>query len=160
MTANPDESRRSIVDIYRYVDGTRIRERGAIMFERTLQDDFVKFHALADRLTSGRPAIRSYISNSAYFDSPSLRGMRCYLTHAWPNIQLSDLPGDVKRLGDADENVFDIRTGVPIAAFTRPLAEHPSKQVSFSELAASRSQKYAFLADHTRDFPARAVSND
>jgi len=39
MTANPGEELRSIVDLYRELDGEVIRERGAIMFERTIQDD-------------------------------------------------------------------------------------------------------------------------
>lgn len=146
MTANPSEALRGIVDIYRELDGEVIREKGAIMFERTIQDDYVKFHALADRLTAGRPAIRAFITNSAYLDNPTLRGMRCYLTHTWEKTWLLDLHGDVKRAGDGDENVFDIRTGVAVAVFlrTQEAASYPCSV--FGELAGQRTDKYRFLS--------------
>lgn len=146
MTANPSEALRGIVDIYRQLDGEVIREKGAIMFERTIQDDYVKFHALADRLTAGRPAIRAYITNSAYLDNPTLRGMRCHLTHAWEATWLLDLHGDVKRAGDGDENVFDIRTGVAIAVFLRTPDIASSARSVFGELAGQRTDKYRFLS--------------
>jgi predicted helicase len=157
MTANPSEELRGIVDIYRDVDGEPIRERGAIMFERTLQDDYVKFHALADRLTAGRPAIRAYITNSAYLDNPTHRGMRCHLMHAWESLWLLDLHGDVKRAGDGDHNVFDIRTGVAIGVFLR-LSSTPAKaQAVFSELSGTRDDKYRVLSKqsiHTTEWSA------
>lgn len=145
MTANPAEELRGIVDIYRDLDGEVIRERGAIMFERTIQDDYVKFHALADRLTVGIPAIRTYITNSAYLDNPTLRGMRCYLTNHWQATWLLDLHGDIKRPGEDDENVFDIRTGVAISIFLRKPKAESSSSVLFSDLAGKRTDKYHFL---------------
>jgi hypothetical protein len=157
MTANPGEKLRGLVDIYRELDGQPIRERGAIMFERTLQDDYIKFHAFADRVTSGHPAIRAYISNSAYLDNPTLRGMRCHLTHGWSAAWLLDLHGDIKRSGEGDENVFEIRTGVAIAIFLRRLRPGAKSRAVFAELAGSRAAKYRFLGTrsiHTTDWVA------
>jgi hypothetical protein len=154
-TANPSEALRGIVDIYRKLDGEVIREKGAIMFERTIQDDYVKFHAFADRITADRPAIRAYITNSAYLDNPTLRGMRCYLTHTWEATWLLDLHGDVKRAGDGDENVFDIRTGVAIAVFLRTPHMATKPRSVFGELAGQRTDKYRFLSTgslHTTDW--------
>ncbi len=145
MSANLTAELRRIVDIYRRVDGEVIRERGAIMFERTLQDDYVKFHAFADRLTEGIPAIRAYITNSAYLDSPSLRGMRCYIADQWPSVWLLDLCGDVKRASGGDENVFDIRTGVAVAVLLRPAQARSVRRAAFCELSGPRATKYSLL---------------
>jgi predicted helicase len=154
MTANPNKDLKGIVDIYRKVDGETIRERGAIMFERTIQDDYVKFHALADRLIEGHPAIRAYITNSAFLDSPTLRGMRWHLNQSWNEIRLIDLHGDIKRGERADENVFDIRTGVAISVYSRSPTKHQNQHTTFKEIIGPRSKKYEFLANSS------IVSND
>jgi len=109
----------------------------------------VKFHALADRLTVGIPAIRAYITNSAYLDNPTLRGMRCYLTGQWPGVWLLDLHGDVKRADEGDENVFEIRTGVAIAVFLRPPVLKPNGKVAFAHLVGQRMDKYSFLSSQS-----------
>ena len=129
--------------------GVRIKERGAITFERNLQDDYVKFHALADRLTASHPAIRAYVTNSAYIDNPTLRGMRCYLAHSWDAAWLLDLNGDVKRGIPGDENVFDIRTGVAVSVFLRGQRAASSRRPVFGELEGKRTAKYAFLGKHS-----------
>jgi len=48
ISSNLTPEMRSIVDRYRYVDGERIKERGALQFEINLQDDYVKFCRLCE----------------------------------------------------------------------------------------------------------------
>ncbi len=65
MSANLSPGARALVDAYRYVDEQKIVEKSAIVFERTLQDDYVKFHALGESLVSDSGAgVLGYISNS------------------------------------------------------------------------------------------------
>ncbi len=150
MSANLSSKLREIVDIYRKVDGEVIHEHGAIMLERTLQDDYIKFHAFADLLTKKYPAIRAFITNSGFLDGPTLRGMRCYLVQNWDSIWLFDLHGDLKRSDGDDTNVFDIRTGVAISIFIRSLAK-PNKlpNISFAEIIGTREEKYSFLGSNS-----------
>jgi predicted helicase len=62
QSANLSQVHRALVDRYRFVDGERIRERGALQFEKNIQDDYVKFFALAEDLLASAPmaALRTF----------------------------------------------------------------------------------------------------
>jgi predicted helicase len=147
MSANLSDDARKIVEPYRFLDGERIRERGAIMFERTIQDDYVKFFAKSCSLLSERAGVLAFISNSAYTHNPTLRGMRRELLRRFTRLFILDLHGDRKSLDGGDQNVFDIRTGVAISILSRTPVETASEQVSRSDLACTRASKYKFLLE-------------
>ena len=66
-SANLGDDARSLIEPYRFVQGQRIRERGALQLEKNLQDDYVKFFAFSESLhTASKTGILSFISNSGY----------------------------------------------------------------------------------------------
>jgi predicted helicase len=149
LSANMAPHHRALVERYRFVSGERIRERGALQFEKNIQDDYVKFYALAeDALASSGFAILGYVSNGNFLDAATLRGLRASLCERFPVRQLTDLHGDGtgKSLGDADgkdENVFDILQGVAIGLFARcPNSAARSRR---TDLGGSRDSKFKFL---------------
>ncbi|MCA1678814.1 MAG: hypothetical protein LC777_07640, partial [Actinobacteria bacterium] len=68
----------------KFVAGVRIRERGALQFEKNVQDDYVKFIRLAqtsiDRCGTGVTAL---ITNHAYIDNTTFRGLRWSLLQTY-----------------------------------------------------------------------------
>jgi len=145
MSANLSETSRALVEPFRFVDGERIVERGALVFERALQDDYVKFFALGFHLlnVSGVGFV-SMISNSGYLRSPHHRGMRSHIKQEFSRYRVLDLHGDIKRGSDDDENVFDIRTGVAIALGER--VPGPSEfACAVASLTGPRTHKEAVL---------------
>lgn len=146
-SANLSGAARKIVEPYRSLDGERIRERGAIMFERTIQDDYVKFFAKSCSLLAERARVLAFVSNSAYTHNPTLRGMRRELLRRFTRLLILDLHGDRKSLEGEDQNVFDIRTGVAISILSRAPVENAGAQVSRADLVCTRAEKYKFLLE-------------
>jgi predicted helicase len=132
------------------VDGVLIREKSAIVFERTIQDDYVKFFALARNLvTKSGTGVLGFISNSSYQDNINLRGMRCELIRLFDQIEIVDLHGaalqDQSHKSDQrDQNVFDIRTAVSIFIGSSNSA-HVIKKISRCDLYGSRDSKSDLL---------------
>ncbi|MEX2445192.1 MAG: type ISP restriction/modification enzyme [Alkalispirochaeta sp.] len=149
MSANMNETSRALVEPFRYVDGIRIVERGALVLERGLQDDYIKFFALTFQLLNmSGIGLVSMISNSAYLNSPHHRGLRWYIRQTFSRYRALDLHGDIKSGGDEDHNVFDIKTGVAIG-----LGEIlPGSSVftcTTASLSGSRARKEAALNART-----------
>ena len=145
MSANLGEQVRNLVDPYRYVDGTRMRERGAISFERAIQDDYVKFLAYAQfLLEQAKIGLLGMITNASYMDNPTMRGMRCSLCNSYKCLSFVHLHGDSKRDPTTDENVFDIQTGVSVI-IGRRLIDVEKNSCSRTDLLGSRSTKYSAL---------------
>jgi predicted helicase len=156
MSANLSKESRQLVDRFRYVDGTKISEKSAIVFERTLQDDYVKFHAFAGaRLGESHAGVLGYISNNSYLENINLRGMRSELLDSYERISLLDLHGDADRRevtesGEKDENIFDIKQGVAVFLARRLPTSHTGKaEVERSDLLGTRSSKYETLTRST-----------
>ena len=148
-SANLSEGARRIVEPYRFVDGERIHERGAIMFERTIQDDYVKFFAKSCSLLAERTGVLAFISNSAYTHNPTLRGMRRELLRRFTRLLVLDLCGDRKSLDEGDQNVFDIRMGVAVSILSRPPVENAGERVRRADLSCARASKYKFLLENS-----------
>jgi len=76
-SCNLQESAVAFVEPFRYVDGVKIQERGALKFETILQDDYVKFWGLGIRILESTPSgIISMISNNGFLTNRVLRGFR------------------------------------------------------------------------------------
>jgi predicted helicase len=153
LSANLSPAQRATVARYREVDGERIRERGALQFEKNIQDDYVKFFALAEDVLLRSPwAVLCYISNGNYLDADTLRGLRASLCSSFQERLLLDLHGDGSgsQLPDAsgkDENVFEILQGVAIGLFARG-PTLPDLTIR-GDRGGSRAEKFAVLARST-----------
>lgn len=152
MSANVTEAAIKLIEPFRYVDGIRITEKGALALELNLQDDYVKFFGAMMQYAKRVPEfIGSYISNFRYLDSSSLRGFRKYLLDNFTDIDVLNLGGhlaNAAELGCADDNVFDIVQGVAIAVVRR--THTPGEgEVGFRRLFGDRESKYEALATRT-----------
>lgn len=152
-SANLGPTARQSIEPYRYVDGARIRERGALQFEKNLQDDYVKFIRFGQwRIERTGQGILSLITNHAYLDNPTLRGMRQSLINSFTDIYIVDLHGNAKRKettpsGGKDENVFDIQQGVAIAIFVKELGSTAPARVHHADLWGLRDDKYHAISE-------------
>ena len=130
-----------------------------------LSDDYVKFIRFAQwRIEKTGFGILAFISNHAYLDNPTFRGMRQSLMRSFDDIYFLDLHGNAKKKercpdGSKDENVFDIQQGVAIGIFVKrlpvgsspPLEKegrgdlpHPAN-VRHADLYGLREAKYKWL---------------
>ena len=150
MSANLKPQHRILVDPYRFVDGEKIRERGALQLEKNLQEDYVKFIRLTEAVTQeAGEGVVGLITNHAYLDNPTLRGLRRSLIDTFPNLWLLDLHGNTRRremcpLPEPDRNVFDIQQGVAILIGQRHSSASRSG-INWAELWGPREAKYKAL---------------
>lgn len=85
-----------------------------------LQDDYVKFIRFAqEKIDENGEGVIGFITNNAYLDNPTFRGMRQSLMKSFDEIFILDLHGNVMQKekcpdGSKDENVFNIRQGVAV----------------------------------------------
>jgi len=123
MSSNLGSYAVKLIEPFRFVDGQRIVERGALALELNLQDDYVKFFAFMMRkLSSVGLHVGGYISNFRFLSSSSLRGMRSLMMESASNLTFLNLGGHIAERGNlnvADDNVFDIEQGVAISLIRR-----------------------------------------
>ena len=138
---------RLIVEPYKYIEGVRIKEKGALQFEKNLQDDYVKFIAWSEKTaTATGLGIVAIISNNGFLDTPTLRGMRWHLNNTFSKLYFLDLHGSTKRPINGDDSVFEIQQGVAISFFIKSFSDNQgSKTIFRSDLLGSRNFKYKFL---------------
>lgn len=90
-----------------------------------LLDDYVKFIRFAEsKIEKQGGGIFAFISNNAFLDNPTFRGMRYHLLRTFDKIYILDLHGNARKKettpsGDKDDNVFDIMQGVSINIFVK-----------------------------------------
>ncbi len=155
QSGNLSEDHVALIDPYRSVDGARIKEKGMLQFEKNINNDYIKFVALAESLIAKRGyGVLSYITSHGYLKSSSFRGMRQHLMSTFDQILILDLHGnsevrEVVPQGLADKNVFDIKQGVSIiiAWKTGEETNQSSASVRYSELWGSRQSKYDALSE-------------
>lgn len=123
-----------------------------------LKDDYVKFIRFAQwRIEKTGYGVLAFITNHAWLNNPTFRGMRKSLMDTFDSIWVLDLHGSAKRASkgrnnEKDENVFDIQQGVAISFFVKKVRSKRSSQpatVKHAELRGARDSKYEFLASHT-----------
>ncbi|MDP8211744.1 MAG: type ISP restriction/modification enzyme [Candidatus Zapsychrus exili] len=153
-SANLTEQTRALVGRFKYIDGVKIKERGALQLEKNLQDDYIKFLAFAeDRLNFATTGICGMICNHGFVDNPTLRGVRWSLLNNFRKIWIFDLHGNVNRGekakdGSNDQNVFDIKdTGVAIfIGLKGKIKSTPNNKIFKNDLWGDREDhKYPFL---------------
>ena len=120
MSSNLTSYAKSLIEPFRYVKNQKIIEKSAIVLERTLQDDYVKFLGIANHIIDKTQyGVIGMITNNSYLEAIGLRGLRYTLLDNYEKVDLIDLHGDSNKRetfhGKKDENVFDIQKGVSIA---------------------------------------------
>ena len=140
----------ALVEVYRSVDGSRIKEKGALAFEMALQDDYVKFFGLVDKCRNNSLYLVSgMISNSRFLNGMYLRGMRGHRSKSYDLITLLDLGGQVSERAEVvgyDENVFDIEQGVAISFFAATQG-FQERTVAYRRVTGTRAQKLSLLLE-------------
>ena len=154
LSANLTEQARQLVGRFKFIDGVKVHERGALQLEKNLQDDYIKFLAFAeDRLNDAVIGVCAMICNHGFIDNPTLRGVRWSLFSNFHRIWVLDLHGNVNR-GERtpddsdDQNVFDIKdAGVAIFLGIKGRRDIATdNQIRKSDIWGNREvHKYPFL---------------
>ena len=90
-----------------------------------LQDDYVKFLRLAEwRIAFSTTGVLGFITNHAWLDNPTFKGMRKHLLETFDQRTVLDLHGNANKQetapdGSLDQNVFEIKQGVAISVLAR-----------------------------------------
>lgn len=123
-----------------------------------LLDDYVKFIRFAEsKIEKQVGGIFAFISNNAFLDNPTFRGMRYHLLKTFDKIYILDLHGNTRKKettpsGDKDDNVFDIMQGVSINIFIKTTQDSSNLATIYHyDLYGKRKDKYNFLAKNTLD---------
>jgi hypothetical protein len=117
-----------LLEDYKQVDGQPLEEKNP----KWLQDDYVKFIRFAEwRIEQTGQGVVAFITNHAYLDNPTFRGMRAHLLHTFQRLYIVNLHGNARRKerapnGSPDENLFDIQQGVAILIAVRAPDKFPS----------------------------------
>ncbi len=135
------------IENYKMVNGKPLAEKNI----KWLQDDYVKFIRFAQtRIDENGEGVIGFITNHAYLDNPTFRGMRRSLLNSFDEIYILDLHGNALKKekcpdGSADENVFDIRQGVAIALFIKKKNGGGECRVYHADAWGRRQDKYDLL---------------
>jgi len=117
-----------LIEDYKQVDGQPLEEKNP----KWLQDDYVKFIRFAEwRIEQTGQGVVAFITNHAYLDNPTFRGMRARLLRTFQRLYIVNLHGNARRKerapdGSPDENLFDIQQGVAILIAIRKPNKFPN----------------------------------
>ncbi|MBH0304621.1 N-6 DNA methylase [Helicobacter pylori] len=125
-----------------------------------LLDDYVKFMRFAqNKIESLGHGLFGFISNNAFLDNPTFRGLRCSLLECYDELYILNLHGNARKKeetpqGAKDENVFNIMQGVSINLFVKKAQTTKQKilqKICYYDVYGERAEKYAFLAQNDLD---------
>ncbi|GAA7864958.1 DNA methyltransferase [Helicobacter pylori] len=118
-----------------------------------LLDDYVKFMRFAqNKIESLGHGLFGFISNNAFLDNPTFRGLRRSLLECYDELYILNLHGNARKKektpqGAKDENVFNIMQGVSINLFVKK-AQITKQKIHYYDVYGERAEKYAFLAQN------------
>ncbi|WP_367704559.1 type ISP restriction/modification enzyme [Helicobacter pylori] len=121
-----------------------------------LLDDYVKFMRFAqNKIKSLGHGLFGFISNNAFLDNPTFRGLRRSLLECYDELYILNLHGNARKKektpqGAKDENVFNIMQGVSINLFVKK-AQTTKQKIRYYDVYGERAEKYAFLAQNDLD---------
>lgn len=120
-----------------------------------LLDDYVKFMRFAqNKIESLGHGLFGFISNNAFLDNPTFRGLRRSLLECYDELYILNLHGNARKKektpqGAKDENVFNIKQGVSINLFVKKAQATKQKiYYYYYDVYGERAEKYAFLAQN------------
>ncbi|GAA9102013.1 DNA methyltransferase [Helicobacter pylori] len=118
-----------------------------------LLDDYVKFMRFAqNKIESLGHGLFGFISNNAFLDNPTFRGLRRSLLECYDELYILNLHGNARKKektpqGADDDNVFNIKQGVSINLFVKK-AQTTKQKIHYYDVYGERAEKYAFLAQN------------
>ncbi|WP_165531729.1 type ISP restriction/modification enzyme [Helicobacter pylori] len=118
-----------------------------------LLDDYVKFMRFAqNKIELLGHGLFGFISNNAFLDNPTFRGLRRSLLECYDELYILNLHGNARKKeetpqGAKDENVFNIMQGVSINLFVKK-AQTTKPKIYYYDVYGERAEKYAFLAQN------------
>ncbi len=118
-----------------------------------LLDDYVKFMRFAqNKIESLGHGLFGFISNNAFLDNPTFRGLRRSLLKCYDELYILNLHGNARKKektlqGAKDENVFNIMQGVSINLFVKK-AQTTKQKIHYYDVYGQRAEKYAFLTQN------------
>ncbi|WP_259457459.1 N-6 DNA methylase [Helicobacter pylori] len=118
-----------------------------------LLDDYVKFMRFAqNKIESLGHGLFGFISNNAFLDNPTFRGLRRSLLECYDELYILNLHGNTRKKeetpqGAKDENVFNIMQGVSINLFVKKV-QVVKQKICYYDVYGQRAEKYAFLAQN------------
>ncbi len=118
-----------------------------------LLDDYVKFMRFAqNKIESLGHGLFGFISNNAFLDNPTFRGLRRSLLECYDELYILNLHGNTRKKektpqGAKDENFFNIMQGVSINLFVKK-AQATKQKIFYYDVYGERAEKYAFLAQN------------
>ncbi|GAA8049897.1 DNA methyltransferase [Helicobacter pylori] len=118
-----------------------------------LLDDYVKFMRFAqNKIESLGHGLFGFISNNAFLDNPTFRGLRHSLLECYNELYILNLHGNARKKektpqGADDENVFNIMQGVSINLFVKN-PQITKQKIHYHDVYGERAEKYAFLAQN------------
>ncbi|GAA8699496.1 DNA methyltransferase [Helicobacter pylori] len=118
-----------------------------------LLDDYVKFMRFAqNKIELLGHGLFGFISNNAFLDNPTFRGLRRSLLECYDELYILNLHGNARKKektpqGADDENVFNIKQGVSINLFVKK-AQTTKQKIHYYDVYGERAEKYAFLAQN------------
>ncbi|GAA8711793.1 DNA methyltransferase [Helicobacter pylori] len=118
-----------------------------------LLDDYVKFMRFAqNKIELLGHGLFGFISNNAFLDNPTFRGLRRSLLECYDELYILNLHGNARKKektpqGADDENVFNIMQGVSINLFVKK-AQTTKQKIHYYDVYGQRAEKYAFLAQN------------
>ncbi|MCQ2953958.1 N-6 DNA methylase [Helicobacter pylori] len=118
-----------------------------------LLDDYVKFMRFAqNKIKSLGHGLFGFISNNAFLDNPTFRGLRRSLLECYDELYILNLHGNARKKektpqGAKDENVFNIKQGVSINLFVKKV-QTTKQKIHYYDVYGQRAEKYAFLAQN------------
>ncbi|GAA9382766.1 DNA methyltransferase [Helicobacter pylori] len=118
-----------------------------------LLDNYVKFMRFAqNKIESLGHGLFGFISNNAFLDNPTFRGLRRSLLECYDELYILNLHGNARKKektpqGTKDENVFNIMQGVSINLFVKK-AQATKQKIHYYDVYGERAEKYAFLAQN------------
>ncbi|GAA8182022.1 hypothetical protein NP0158_11390 [Helicobacter pylori] len=118
-----------------------------------LLDDYVKFMRFAqNKIESLEHGLFGFISNNAFLDNPTFRGLRHSLLECYDELYILNLHGNARKKeetpqGAKDENVFNIMQGVSINLFVKK-AQATKQKIFYYDVYGEMAEKYAFLTQN------------
>ena len=156
-SSNLSDYQMKLVEQYKFINGTKIQERGALQLQKNTNDDYIKFFAFSQKVISKSGiGIIGYISNNNYINARTLRGFRWNLINYFNTIRIFDLHGDSEigetcPDGSPDQNVFNIKKGVAISFLLKTHKNNNTNQTSThekSDVFGLEDLKYKNLIDN------------
>ncbi len=146
------------IEEYKKVDGKPLGEKNP----KWLNDDYVKFIRFAQwKIEKTGQGILGFITNHAWLDNPTFRGMRYSLMQSFDEIYILNLHGSAlkkekvpediqkkEKIGERDEGVFGIRPGTSITLAVKSRESKGPCRIYYAEQWGLRDKKFEWLDKH------------